>query len=62
EFNLIKNDLQDSIKDMGRILIRPSGTENKIRILLESRDKNIIDAWVKKLDIFIENYKNSSQL
>jgi len=62
QFNLIKNDLQDSFKDMGRILIRPSGTENKIRILLESRDKNIIDDWVKKLDIFIENYNDKSQV
>ncbi len=57
-FNLIKNDLQESIKDMGRILIRPSGTENLIRILLEGRDKNIIDDWAKRLDIFINNYKD----
>ena len=54
----MKEDMQKSLLDMGRILIRPSGTENKIRILLESKDTRIIDDWEKKLDDFIvKNHK-----
>jgi phosphoglucosamine mutase len=57
EFNEIKKELKSILKDNGRILIRPSGTENKIRILLESKDKGIIDNLGKQLNSFIEIYK-----
>ncbi len=58
QFVKMKEEMQKSLVDMGRILIRPSGTENKIRILLESKDIRIIDDWEKKLDDFIvKNHK-----
>ena len=31
------------IKNKGRLLVRKSGTENKIRIMVESLDKNLIN-------------------
>jgi phosphoglucosamine mutase len=56
EFNEIKMELQGSLKDNGRLLIRPSGTENKIRVLLESKDKKIVEDLSEKLDNFINVY------
>ena len=32
-----------SAKNKGRLLVRKSGTENKIRIMVESLDKNLIN-------------------
>jgi|LDZU01.1.fsa_nt_gi phosphoglucosamine mutase len=55
EFNEIKMELQNNLKDNGRILIRPSGTENKVRVLLESKDRKIIENLNEKLDNFIKN-------
>ena len=39
KYNEMKKFLQNYFKNEGRVLIRLSGTENKIRILLESKDK-----------------------
>ena len=43
------------IKGQGRILVRKSGTEPLIRILVESQDINITDKYLKKLSKIIEN-------
>lgn len=39
---------------LGRHLIRYSGTENKIRILVEHREKSEVDAWTKRFQQAIE--------
>jgi len=58
EFKKVKEDMQKSFRNLGRVLIRPSGTENKIRVLLESRDERIIESWEKRLDSFIDKHKS----
>ena len=35
------------IKNKGRLLVRKSGTENKIRIMVESLDKNLMKKIIK---------------
>ena len=42
------NLFQKSLFGTGRILVRPSGTEPLIRILVESKDENLIDKYIDK--------------
>ena len=42
------NVFQKSLFGIGRILVRPSGTEPLIRILVESKDENLIDKFIDK--------------
>ncbi len=39
----------------GRVLIRPSGTEPKVRVMIEGKDQNMIDEEAKKLAELIQN-------
>lgn len=39
----------------GRVLIRPSGTEPKVRVMIEGKDQAVIDAEAKKLADLIQN-------
>ncbi len=39
----------------GRVLIRPSGTEPMVRVMIEGKDKKLIDAEAKKLAELIQN-------
>ena len=49
-------DVCDSlIMESGRILVRPSGTENLIRILVEGFDKKIVDEIAETISKTIEN-------
>jgi phosphoglucosamine mutase len=41
--------VEEKLGNTGRVLVRASGTEPLIRILLEGKDKNIIDKYSKKI-------------
>jgi phosphoglucosamine mutase len=46
--------LEEKFKGQGRVLIRPSGTEPLVRVMIEGKDKAIIEEEAKKLAAFIE--------
>jgi len=49
-------DILESFREQGlRDLIRYSGTENKIRLLLEGSNKNLVESSMEKLQIFIKS-------
>jgi len=39
----------------GRVLIRPSGTEPLVRVMIEGKDQKMIDEEAKKLAELIQN-------
>ena len=41
--------LEEKFAGEGRVLIRPSGTEPKVRVMIEGKDKNVIDEEAQKL-------------
>jgi phosphoglucosamine mutase len=50
---------EKAIKEDGlRPLIRYSGTENKLRILLEGKDAKTIDRWMEELEKFFKKHLN----
>jgi phosphoglucosamine mutase len=50
---LIRN-IEGKVKDEGRILIRYSGTEPLLRIMLEGQDKYQITAWARQIGELVE--------
>ena len=57
--------IEDKIKDItnrlngeGRVVVRPSGTENLIRVMLEGREEQVITDYCKELADFIEKELN----
>ena len=40
------NSLKLKLSNKGRILVRPSGTEPLVRVLVESKDENLIDKYI----------------
>lgn len=46
--------LEDAMHGQGRVLIRPSGTEPLVRVMIEGKDKNEITKMAKKLSELIE--------
>ncbi len=59
--SIVKNKIKDfnkKLSDNGRILVRPSGTESLIRILVESKEKSLIDKYLTKVsEILDQNIK-----
>jgi phosphoglucosamine mutase len=49
----MKVNMEKSLGDMGRILIRPSGTENIIRIMVESTNQKKVNEITDKLEKLI---------
>jgi phosphoglucosamine mutase len=47
-------DIEGKLKDEGRILIRYSGTEPLLRIMLEGQDAYQINAWAKEIAELVE--------
>lgn len=47
--------LEKEFNGEGRVLIRPSGTEPKVRVMIEGKDKKKIDAEAHKLAELIQN-------
>lgn len=48
KLNALMSEATGDFGDQGRHLIRYSGTENKIRVLVEHRDAEQVDKWVSK--------------
>ncbi|HTY20419.1 MAG TPA: phosphoglucosamine mutase [Geobacteraceae bacterium] len=49
EIDRLIRGIEEKIKDEGRILIRYSGTEPLLRIMIEGRDKDQISGWAKEI-------------
>ncbi|MEI6788520.1 MAG: phosphoglucosamine mutase [bacterium] len=44
---------REDLGNQGRLIVRYSGTENKIRLLVEARAPKAVDAWIKALTIAV---------
>ena len=55
-------DLKEEIKDTGRILVRASGTEEKIRVMAEDKSidtaKRVVDSIVSKVEDINSSLEN----
>lgn len=48
-------ELEDKFAGEGRVLIRPSGTERLVRVMIEGKDQKQIEEEAKKLAELIMN-------
>ncbi|ACM21762.1 phosphoglucosamine mutase [Geotalea daltonii FRC-32] len=55
-------DIEAKVKDEGRILIRYSGTEPLLRIMLEGQDKYQISGWAKEIADLVEKNIGGSKV
>lgn len=55
-------DEQKALGNTGRILVRPSGTEALIRVMVEAADKNTSDAVARRLSGFIEELSKNMKM
>ena len=55
EINNIINKSKDILKDTGRIIVRPSGTEPLIRVMIEGNDIDLINQLLNDIAHVIEN-------
>ena len=46
-------DTEDKLKQTGRVLLRPSGTEPVIRVMVEGQDKGLVDQCCQELADFV---------
>jgi phosphoglucosamine mutase len=40
---------EESLKGRGRVLVRPSGTEQKIRVMVEADDRKLVERLANKI-------------
>ena len=52
------SNIESEFKDEGRVLIRPSGTEPLVRVMIEGKDINYIEQRARELAILIEERLN----
>lgn len=48
-------EVNEKMNGEGRVVVRPSGTENLIRVMLEGKDEKIIKSYCESLANYIEN-------
>lgn len=48
-------ELEDIMDGQGRVLIRPSGTEPLVRVMLEGKDQSVLDNYASELVLIIED-------
>ena len=46
---------ESAMGDSGRVLIRYSGTEKKIRVMVEARDQAVMEDWCGQLVDLVKN-------
>ena len=46
--------MEDELKDEGRILVRPSGTEPLVRVMVEAKTDELCQQYVQRVVDFIE--------
>ncbi len=51
--------IQEKLKDSGRILIRPSGTEPLVRVMVEGEDAALTKSAAEALSVIVKNYFQS---
>lgn len=55
-FQRVRREVEKELADRGRILIRPSGTEPLIRIMVEGRDGGQVEQWAQRMaDALVES-------
>ncbi len=54
EVAALVRDIEEKVQDEGRILIRYSGTEPLLRIMIEGQDKYQITGWAKEIADLVE--------
>ena len=45
----VKEQLESELGSRGRVLIRPSGTEPKLRLMVEAEDQTLVDSGIERL-------------
>ena len=50
---------QDALGASGRVVVRPSGTEPLLRIMVEAEDKSDMQEWANQLEAVITNTLNA---
>ena len=50
--------IEDEFSDSGRVLIRPSGTEPLVRIMIEGKDEKLIKKRAEELAAIMEEKLN----
>ena len=57
-FRELKENIEAELKNEGRILVRYSGTENLVRVLVEGPDKKRIDQYAQEISSFLSKKLN----